>query len=82
MKNSKYTKEFKDSTIQLVMNSDKSAMKIAKDLDINDKTLYSWLREYKKANNIHIDDRRTTQKTSSKETLEEENKRLNFLIEN
>ena len=43
-------------------------MQISKDLDINDKTLYSWLREYKKANNIHIDDRRTTQKTSSKET--------------
>jgi len=76
MKNSKYTKEFKDSTIQLVMNSDKSAYQIAQDLDVNDKTLYSWIRAYKKANNIHTDDRRTTQKTSSKETLEEENKRL------
>jgi len=76
MKNSKYTKEFKDSTIQLVINSDKSAMQIAKDLDINDKTLYSWLREYKKVNNIDTDDRRTIQKTSTKETLEEENKRL------
>ncbi len=76
MKNSKYTKEFKDSTIQLVMNSDKSTYQIAQDLDINDKTLYSWIREYKKVNNIHTDDRRTIQKTSSKETLEEENKRL------
>ena len=76
MKNSKYTKEFKDSTIQLVMNSDKSAYQIAQDLDINDKTLYSWIRAYKKANNIHTDDRRTTQKVSSKETLAEENKRL------
>lgn len=76
MRNSKYTKEFKDSTIQLVINSDKSAMQIAKDLDINDKTLYSWLREYKKVNNIDTDDRRTIQKTSTKETLEEENKRL------
>ena len=76
MKNSKYTKEFKDSTIQLVINSDKSAMQIAKDLDINDKTLYSWLREYKKVNNIDTDDRRTIQKISTKETLEEENKRL------
>jgi len=76
MKNSKYTKEFRDSTIQLVMNSDKSAYQIAQDLDVNDKTLYSWIRAYKKANNIHTDDRRTTQKTSSKETLEEENKRL------
>ncbi|MBU3014272.1 transposase [Poseidonibacter lekithochrous] len=51
-------------------------MQIAKDLDINDKTLYSWLREYKKANSIHVDNRRTTQKTSLKETLDEENKRL------
>jgi len=76
MKNSKYTKEFRDSTIQLVMNSDKSAYQIAQDLDINDKTLYSWIRAYKKANNIHTDDRRTSQKSSSKETLEEENKRL------
>ena len=76
MRNSKYTKEFRDSTIQLVMNSDKSAYQIAQDLDVNDKTLYSWIRAYKKANNIHTDDRRTTQKTSSKETLEEENKRL------
>ena len=43
MKNSKYTKEFKDSTIQLVINSNKSAYQIAQDLDINDKTLYSWI---------------------------------------
>ena len=47
MKNNKYTKEFKDSTIQLVMNSDKSTYQIAQDLDINDKTLYSWIRAYK-----------------------------------
>ena len=32
--------------------------------------------KYKKVNNIHSDERRTTQKTSSRETLEEENKRL------
>ncbi|RYA23639.1 hypothetical protein CRU96_06910 [Malaciobacter halophilus] len=66
----------KNLKIQLVINSDKSAIQIAKDLDINDKTLYSWLREYKKANNIHTDNRRTIQNTSTKETLEEENKRL------
>ncbi|MCP4970991.1 MAG: transposase [Arcobacter sp.] len=41
MRSSKYTQEFKDSTIQLVMNSDKSTYQIAQDLDINDKTLYS-----------------------------------------
>ena len=72
MKLKKYTKEFKDSTIQLVINSNKSAYQIAQDLDINDKTLYSWMKAYKKVNNIHSDERRTTQKTSSRE----ENKRL------
>ena len=76
MKLKKYTKEFKDSTIQLLINSNKSAYQIAQDLDINDKTLYSWMKAYKKVNNIHSDERRTTQKTSSRETLEEENKRL------
>ncbi len=44
MKLKKYTKEFKDSTIQLVINSNKSAYQIAQDLDINDKTLYSWMK--------------------------------------
>ena len=44
MRNSNYTKEFRDSSIQLVMNSDKSTAKIAKDLDVNEKTLYNWIR--------------------------------------
>ena len=45
MKNSKYIKEFRDETVQLILNSEKSAMQIAaqnaalarKDLGINDK---------------------------------------------
>jgi len=54
MKNSKYTREFRDSSVQLVLNSQESTTKIAKDLDVNEKTLYNWVREYKKANNIPI----------------------------
>ncbi len=76
MKISKYTQEFKDSTIQLVINSDESTLKIAKDLDVNPKTLYNWIREYKKANNIKTDGRRATQKSVAKETVDEENRRL------
>ena len=52
MKNSKYTKEFRDETVQLILNSEKSAMQIAKDLGINDKTIYNWIKVYKKENNI------------------------------
>ncbi len=76
MKNSKYTKEFRDSTIQLVMNSGESVLKIAHDLDINEKTLYNWVRQYKQSNNIKIDSRRTIQKSTTKETAEDELKRL------
>ena len=77
MKNSKYTREFRDSSVQLVMNSDESTAKIAKDLDVNEKTLYNWVREYKKANNIPIQPRGGFSVGSNiKETAEEENKRL------
>ncbi len=57
MRNSQYTREFRDSSVQLVMNSEESTAKIAKDLDVNEKTLYNWVREYKKANNIAIQPR-------------------------
>ena len=72
MRNSKYTKEFKDSSIQLAINSDKSTAKIAIDLDVNEKTLYNWIREYKKANNIDTG----LQKNTLKESFEDEAKRL------
>ena len=39
MRNSKYTREFRDLSVQLVINSDESTAKIAKDLDVNDKKL-------------------------------------------
>jgi transposase len=80
MKNSKYTQEFRDSTIQLVMNSDKSVLQIGKDLDVNPKTIYNWVRVYKKANNITIDPVGTSSVKNSnnivKETQGDELKRL------
>ncbi len=72
IKNSQYTREFRDSTIQLVLNNGDSVLKIAKDLDVNPKTIYNWMNEYKKANQ---DLTKSIVKTP-KETLEQENKRL------
>lgn len=68
--NQRYTQEFKDSTIQLILNSEKSVPQIAKDLDVNDKTLYAWMRAYREKNNI------PTPSEQSKESLAEENRRL------
>ncbi len=41
MRKSKYSKEFKDSTVQLIINNNESVVKVANDLGLNEKTLYS-----------------------------------------
>jgi len=76
MRESKYSREFRDSAVQLVINGDKSALQVARDLDVNSKTLYNWIRLYKQKNNIKVDSRRTVQQLSTKETVADENKRL------
>lgn len=73
MRNSKYTSEFRDSTVQLVLNSEKSVLQIGKDLDVNPKTIYNWVKIYKIANNMSVE---PSTITTPKETLEAENKRL------
>jgi len=77
MRNSKYTKEFRDETVQLILNSDKSAMQIAKDLGINDKTIYNWIKLYKNEHNINTPINETkNQKKSSQDDLLTELKQL------
>jgi len=70
----RYNQEFKDSTIQLALNSEKSTLQIAKDLGMSEKTLYAWLRVYRK--NHKLEPMTTVKKKSSVESLEEENRRL------
>ena len=73
MRNSKFSREFRDSTVQLIINNNERVAKVAEDLDINPKTLYNWISIYKKEHKIPSQVRRTS---SSDETLDEENKRL------
>jgi len=73
----RYNQEFKDSAIQLALNSASTIVQISKDLNISDKTLYAWVREYKKRH--LLDNGAETQRSkskASKESLEEENRRL------
>jgi len=74
-KGRKFTQEFKDSAIQLALNSEEPVRKIAKDLEISEKTLYGWLRDYKIKHNLE-DSQIKTKKSISLESIEEENKRL------
>jgi len=54
MRHSKFSREFRDSTVQLIMNNNESVAKVAQDLDINPKTLYNWISSYKKEYQIPI----------------------------
>ena len=71
----KHTREFKESAIQLVLNSNEEIKTIAQDLGMNAKTLYNWVYYFKRDNNLQTYNR-TSSKSSVKESLEEENKRL------
>jgi transposase len=73
MRKSKYSKEFKDSTVQLILNNNESVVKVAADLDINPKTLYHWVTVYKKAHNLPL---RDVNFKKNNEPLDEEVKRL------
>ena len=44
----KYTREFKESAMQLVLNSNEEIKTIAQDLGMNHKTLYNWVYNYKR----------------------------------
>jgi len=69
----KYSKEFKDSTVQLILNNNESAVKVAAGLDLNPNTLYNWISIYRREHNIPV---REIKINNTSETLHEENKRL------
>jgi transposase len=77
MSRSKYNEEFRASTVQLILNNNKSVKEIALDLGIHDKTIYSWIRAYKIKNNLPVESRTTySSRPSTSESIEEELKRL------
>lgn len=69
----KYSKEFKESTVQLVINENQKVSQISKDLDIHPKTLYAWVTAYKKEHNIPL---KEVNSTVNQESESEELKRL------
>ena len=43
-----YTKEFKESTVELLLSSKKTAVEVSQDLGIRPELIYRWKREYLK----------------------------------
>ena len=73
MQRSQYSKEFRDSTVQLILNTNESIVKVARDLDINKQTLYNWISRYKKEHNLPL---KENHRLTIKEPMNEELKRL------
>ena len=42
-----FTKEFRLNTAKLVVDEHRPAVDVARELDINSKSLYSWVRQYR-----------------------------------
>jgi transposase len=76
MRNSKHTREFRDSAIQLVLNSNEEIKNLAEDLGVNPKTLYNWVYNYKRENNLQTYHQSNGTKSTNKESIDEENRRL------
>jgi transposase len=75
MRGKRYTQEFKESAIQLALNSEEPVSKIADDLGVNNKTLYQWIRDYKIKHNLEVSPTKA-KKCTSTQSIEEENRRL------
>jgi len=72
----KHAREFKESAMQLVLNSNEEIKTIAHDLGMNAKTLYNRVYNYKRDDNLQTYHRGNSNKSTAKESLDEENRRL------
>jgi len=52
MANRKYDKQLKKDVIEAVLIGNKSAAQVARERDIPDSAVYSWIRSYKETNDI------------------------------
>ena len=71
----KYTQEYKDEAIELVVSSGRPIAEIARDLGINEGTLGNWVQTAKKSGKLKEKPLETDERVRLKE-LEEENRRL------
>lgn len=77
-----FTKEFKDSAIQLVLNSESSTPQVARDLGMSERTLQGWIQKYRSDRNLKVDTRGNVIKKAPPLSLEEEVRRLKKENEN
>ena len=76
MSRSKYTQEFRDSTVELILNSEKTVKEFSLDLGIHVKTLHNWIRLYRVKHNITSTKRASSSSNTQTQSLHDELKQL------
>ena len=71
----KFTQEYKDEAVELVVSSGRPIAEIARDLGINEGTLGNWVQTAKKSGKVKEKPLDTDERARLRE-LEEENRRL------
>ena len=71
----KYTQEYKDDAVELVISSGRPIAEIARDLGINEGTLANWVNTARKSGKLKEKPLDTDERARLRE-LEEENRRL------
>jgi transposase-like protein len=71
----KYTQEYRDEAVELVVSSGRPVAEIARDLGINEATLGNWVNRAKQAGKVKDKPLEAGEQARLKE-LEEENRRL------
>jgi transposase-like protein len=71
----KYTQEYRDEAVELVVSSGRPVAEIARDLGINEATLGNWVNRAKQAGKV-VDKPLDTDERARLKELEEENRRL------
>ena len=71
----KYTREYKDEAVELVISSGRPIAEIARNLGINEGTLANWVNTAKKSGKLKEKPLDTDERARLKE-LEDENRRL------
>src|SRR5262245_12784604 len=80
MKRSRFTKEFKEEAVRLLVTSDKSIKELARELGVSDVSLCNWKRQALR-NGDHPEQAKPTGIQISRTVLEQENIRLKREVE-
>jgi transposase-like protein len=79
-KRTRYTSEFKDEAVKMVIESTRSIADVAREIHVNDGTLGNWVNKYRKEHPVEDEPLSVSERARLRE-LEKENQELRMKAE-